>query len=67
MAAAGHGLKFREIAGNLNVSLGTVDNTFKLFQSTGEVCTKKHRKCDRKLDNYHKMFIIGLILSHSTL
>lgn len=61
------GLKFREIAANLNISLGTVHSIFKPFEATGEVSTKKHQKHDRKLDNYRKIYIIGLILSCPTL
>ena len=59
------GLSFRKIAANLSISVGTAHNTFQRFQASGgvdpkHVCTRDKRL--RKLDNHHRLYIIGLIL-----
>ena len=56
------GLKFHEIATNLGISIGTAYNIIELFERTGEVQPKTTCKRERKLDVYHEMFIIGLVL-----
>ena len=57
------GLTFQSIAQNLSISTATASNIFKLFQATGEVDPKSPPKRDdlRKLDEYHELYIIGLI------
>ena len=58
-------LPFRNIAKNLNISIGTAYNIFKHFQNTGEVDPKPatSRGCLRKLDNHHRLYVIGLIMA----
>ena len=61
----GMGLTFREVARNLNVSLGTVHNIFRLFEETGEVDPKHpDRTSTRKLSSNEELIIIGLILDN---
>lgn len=60
-------LTFERIAQNLCVSVGTVYNVFKLFQATGEVDPQKPPKRERKLDGYHSLYIIGLLLAYPML
>ena len=57
------GLTFQNIAQNLSISTATASNIFKLFQATGEVDPKRPPRRDdlRKLDEYHELYIIGLI------
>ena len=57
-------LSFREIARNLNISLGTAHNIWERFVQTGEVDANKQplREDLRKLDEYHELLIVGLIL-----
>ena len=58
-------LPFRSIAKNLSISVGIAHNIFKRFQSTGEVDPKPatRRESLRKLDNHHKLYVIGLIVA----
>ena len=58
-------LPFRVIAKNLSISVGTAHNIFKRFESTGEVDPKRatQRVDLRKLDNHHRLYIIGLIVA----
>ena len=60
-------LKYEDIARNLNISLGTAYNIFKLFKATGEVDHKKPPPRERKLDRHHELYIIGFILHFPTL
>lgn len=58
------GLSFTKIATNLSISVGTAHNIFQRFQASGgvdpkHVCTQDNL---RKLDNHHRLYIIGLIL-----
>ena len=62
--ALGHG--FEKIASNLNISVGTAYNIFKLFEATGEVDHKLQPKRERKLDSHHEIYIIGMILDSLT-
>ena len=57
-------LSYRRIAHNLNVSVGTAYNTFKLFQDSGDVEAKKRRKRPElcKLDYHHQLCVITLVL-----
>ena len=59
-------LTFKNIASNLSISIGTVHNIFKLFEQTGEVDPKKSRGRPEqvKLDSYHQLFIIGIVLEN---
>ena len=54
-------LKYEDIARNLNISLGTAYNIFKLFKATGYVDHKKPPPRERKLDRHHELYIIGFI------
>ena len=54
---------FREIANNLCLSLGTVHNHFKRFQTTGEVApTVCNRDSTRMLSPHDELIIVGLLL-----
>jgi transposase len=63
------GLSFRSIAQRLNIAVGTVYNTYKLFESTGNVDAKNVRrrpeKC--KLDHYHQLYIVGIVLENPSM
>ena len=61
------GLTLTDIAKNLGISTGTVCNVLKRFTQTGDVHVKKHPKRDRKLDRYHEIYIINLILDSPSL
>ena len=65
----GKGLKYREIATNLSVSLGTVSNIMQHFEATGCVDPKVQpsREDQRKLDDCHELYILGLIYNNPTL
>ena len=58
---------FKKIASNLNISVGTAYNIFKLFETTGEVDHKSQPKREHKLDSHHEIYIIGMILDSPTL
>ena len=60
----GLGLCYREIAQNLNISVGIAYNTFKLFEHTGDVMAKGLRKRPKvcKLDYHHQLYVITLVL-----
>lgn len=60
-------LGFQDIAKNLNISVGTAYNIFKLFETTGEVDHKKLPQRECKLDSHHELYIIGFILHFPTL
>ena len=62
-------LKYREIARHLSVSLGTVSNIIKLFETTGSVDPKVQpsREDLRKLDDHHELYILGLIYNNPAL
>ena len=57
-------LPFRNIAKNLSISVGTA-YIFKRFRDTGEVDPKPATKREslRKLDNHHRLYVIGLIMA----
>ena len=58
------GFSYRRIAQNLNVAVGTVYNTFKLFEHTGSVEAKQPRKRPElcKLDYHHQLYVVTLVL-----
>ena len=60
-------LRYEAIARNLNISLGTAYNIFKLFESTGEVDPNKKPRRDHKLDDHHALYIVGLVLNFPAL
>lgn len=62
------GLSYRDIASNLNIAVGTAYNTVKLFENTTSVEPKKAKQpvCS-KLDNHHKLYIIGLVLENPSI
>ena len=62
-------LPLRAIASNLNISVGTAHNVFKRFQDCGEVDPKPFpkRKEQRKMDDHHELYIVGLILANPTM
>ena len=65
----GRCLKYRDIATNLGVSLGTVANILNLFERTGSVDPKVRQARDtcRKLDDCHEVYILGLIYNNPAL
>ena len=61
-------LTFREISKNLNVSIGTAYNIFKLFENTGSISpTKPDREDTRILTEHEELFIVGLLLDNPAL
>ena len=64
MAENRYELSYRKIATNLNISLGTAHNFFRLFYDTGDVTPKKQpvRKVKRMLNHTDEIFVIGLII-----
>lgn len=62
----GMGLSFREIASNINVSLGSAYGIFKRFVDTGDIAATKidKRPCIRKLDRNAELMVIGIILNN---
>ena len=62
-------LSFREIARNLNISVGTAHNIWDVFVQTGDVAAKKQpiRENLRKLDDHHELMIVGLVLEQPQL
>ena len=61
-------LKFREIAANLCLSLGTVHNHFKRFQLTGEVAPIVcNGNGTRLLSEHDELIIVGLLLDDPSL
>ena len=61
-------LTFREISKNLNVSIGTAYNIFKLFENTGSVSpTKPDREDTRILTGHEELCIVGLLLDNPAL
>ena len=62
-------LGYRRIMQNLNISVGTAYNTFKLFEDTGSVEAKKPRKRPElcKLDYHHQLYVITLVLDQPNL
>ena len=65
----GKGFNYREIATNMSVSVGTVSNIMKLFETTGCVDPKVQpsREDLRKLDDCHELYILGLIYDNPAL
>ena len=62
------GLKYREIARNVNVSLGTVHNVYARFERTGEVSpSKANREETRVLTGQQELLILGLVLDNPSL
>ena len=53
--------RYQKIASNLSISVGTA-YIFKLFEATGEVDHKSQPKRERKLNNHHELYNIGMIL-----
>ena len=62
-------LGYQQIARNLNISVGTACNIFKLFEATGEVEPKKRSRYEHKLDSHHESstVTIGLVLYFPTM
>ena len=65
----GMGLKFRTIARNLSVSLGTVHNHFKRFEETGDVmaASKASRENLRALNSEQELLLVGLLYDNPAL
>ena len=53
----------------MNIAVGTVHNTFKLFESTGNVEAKEPRKRPElyKLDYHHQLYVVTLVLEQPNL
>ena len=65
----GQDLTYREIATNFCISLGSVSNIMKLFETTGCVDPKAlpSREDLRKLDDHHELYILGLLYDNPAL
>ena len=63
---AGMGLSFRDIATRLQIGLGTAHRLYTKFEETGEVAPIKPgpRSDLHKLDDYHELYIIGLLVEN---
>ena len=60
-------LGFRDIARNLNLSVGTVHNHFKRFRETGNVSALPVLSGTRALDERQELVLIGLLLDNPAL
>lgn len=63
------GLSFRGIAFRLQIGLGTTYRIYKRFVCTGELSARKRssRPQCRKLDEYHELYIIGILMENPSL
>ena len=55
---------YRDIAKSLNISVGTVHNTWQIFEATGDVSKKVPEERERVLDEHHEFLILGLLAVH---
>lgn len=60
-------LKFRDIANNLCISLGTVHNHFKRFQETGDVSPVSQSNRETSLNDHQELILVGLLFDNSAL
>ena len=63
-------LSFRKIAADLNISVGTALNIYKLFVQTNSVDPKdrsQRREVTHRLDSEEEFFAISLVLANSSL
>ena len=61
-------LSFRQVSRNLNISVGTAYNIFKLFVNTGSVSpTKPDREDARVLSEREELMVVGLLLDNPAL
>ena len=59
---------FRQVSRNLNVSVGTAYNIFKLFEATGDVAQAKPDRTDtRILTGHEELMVVGLLLDNPAL
>lgn len=65
----GMGMSFRSIAQRLQIGVGTAHRLFKRFEERGDVDPLKRSKRpdNRKLDNLHELYILGLVLQNPSL
>ena len=63
----GMGLSFKAIATRLQIGVGTAHRLYARYVATGDVAahTQPERPNNRKLDNLHELYIIGLIHENS--
>jgi len=58
-------LSFRQVSRNLNISIGTAYNIFRLFECSGSVSpTKPDRAATRVLSGHEELLIVGLLLEN---
>ena len=59
----GQECSYKDIAKRLQIGVGTAHRIFKRFESTGDVAplARGRRPDKRKLDDYHELYIIGLV------
>ena len=55
---------YRDIAKNLNISVGTVHNIWQKFEATGDISKEVPRERERVLDEYHEILILGVLAVH---
>ena len=57
---------YRDIAKNLNISVGTVHNIWQKFEATGDISKEvpRERERERVLDEYHEILILGVLAVH---
>ena len=65
----GMGLTFQKIANRLQIGVGTAHRIYARFADTGEVAPSQRgaRPEARKLDDWHELYIIGLIADNPAL
>jgi len=63
----GKGLGYKEIAENLNISLGTAYNICRLFEDTGSVDARPSTDLSRLLSDHQELWVIGLVLDNCSL
>jgi transposase len=66
----GMGLRFCEIAANLNITTSTAFQNFKQFEISGDIGIPEARKSRqelRSLDEHSELIVIGLLLQTPTL
>ena len=63
------GLFFQDIADRLQISVSTAHRLYIRFEQTGEVALLKPkiRQDSHKLDDYHKLYIIGILIENPSL
>ena len=62
----GMGMTFRDIAKRLQIGLGSAHRLYRRFTETGDFkkAERSSRRHTRKLDEFHELYIIGLLMEN---